>query len=417
MKSRYLAMKHLSLIILCGAAAAAAADLPPSGLLEPTLIFRTGFDTNPVATSGTAASVLGDRDTLTHAVGSSLGYNWSAPTAAKPALKLTYATETVRYDRWSSEDYSTHRVGLGGQLTAGEWKFTGEGSSLFVDGSPSTHLSVATANANATALWRERRRQWQHRIKLQAQATRGSLLLRGTGTLLAYDYLTDVVPGRVPFADRSDVQTGLDAGWKRPQSLWFAGYRVGRQTQGIVPLPNSAFDYANNYQRLAFGWEGKLPAGTSLAVTAGPDFRHYTGAIDPKVFLGGRDRTSLWFETSLTAKPHPAWTVTGKATRFAWLSSTGKSAYFDSSAEFAVTWALRTDWSLRFNARVHRCDYYPTSRDDWESFVGAGLTRKVSSRIQVSAEALRHEAWNTLSSAPEREFRRLVLNVGVIIKL
>ena len=411
-------MKALSLVLGL-VAATAGADPLSFRLTEPTLQTRLGFDSNPVGSSGTSAALLGNEGTLTYAVGAGFGLALSAGDPAQPApLKLTYAGEAVRFDRWSGENFSTHRFGVGAQFTLGDWKFTGDASSLLVAGPADTLLSVASVNANAMTLWRERRHQWQHRLKLQAQSSFGALVLRGTGTLLAYDYLTQVVAGKVAFTDRSDLQGALDVGWKQsPDSLWLAGVRAGRQHQDIVPLPNCEFDYSNDYSRLAAGWEGKPCANTTVTLAAGPDFRHYSGAIDPRVFLGGRDRTSLWFEGGFAAKLSPRLNLTGKATRLDWLSSTGKSAYIDTSAETAASWAPSPAWSLRVSAKVHRCDYFPTARDDWESLLGTGVTVKSSKTTLVTVDLLRHHAWNHLAGVSEREFQRLLLNLGLTVKL
>jgi hypothetical protein len=330
---------------------------------------------------------------------------------------MTYAGEMVCFDRWSAENFSTHRLGLNGQFTAGAWKFTGEGSSLFVAGHSETLLSVPSVNANSITLWRERRRQWQHRLKLQAQADLGAFVVRGTGTLLAYDYQTQAVAGKFAFANRSDVQGALDLGWKQnANSLWLLGVRAGHQDQAVIPLPNYQFDYTNNYERLACGWEGRPFANTTVTFAAGPDFRHYSGAIDPRVFLGGRERTSLWFEGGFVSKLSPALTLTGKAGRMDWLSSTGKSAYIDTSAETAAAWTLTPAWTVRLSAKVHRCDYFPAWRDDWESLLGAGATMKISRNALLTLDLLRHHAWNNLTDVSEREVQRLVLSLGATIK-
>ncbi len=411
-------MKAIPHLLILAWAAASASDLQPTGVIEPALFFRAGFDTNPAASGGTSATILGERDTLTSAAGISLSYSWTATTAAKPALKLSYTGEAVRFDRWSGEDYSTHSLGLRGELTAGGWKFTGDASSLFVAGSADTLPSVATVNANAIALWRERRQQWQHRAKVQAQGLYGNWLVRGTGTLLDYDYQTNVAAGRFAFADRSDLQGALDLGWKQSaDSLWFTGVRSGHQVQAIVPLPNCGFDYTNNYYRLAAGWEGKPFADTTVTFAAGPDFRHYTGTVDPRVFLGGRDRTSLWFEAGFASKLTQNLTLTGKAARMDWLSSLGKSAYLDTCVETAMSLMLTPTWSARLTAKVHRCDFFPSYRDDWESFLGAGATWKLSNNTALILDLLRHHGWNTLSTLPEREFQRLVVNLGATFKL
>src|SRR5207249_483409 len=106
-----------------------------------------------------------------------------------------------------------------------------------------------------------------------------------------------------------------------------------------VPLPNCAFDYTNDYRRLALGWEGKPAQDTTLTFAAGPDFRRYTGAIDSRAFVGGRDRTSLWFEGNFSSKPTSRLTITGKAARMDWLSSTGKSAVLDTMTEATVSFS------------------------------------------------------------------------------
>lgn len=395
-----------------------AADLPLARQFDATLQSRIGFDSNPTGMRDTIAAVPGDADTFSFALGVNVGISLPARTPALPSLKLSYAGEVVRFDGCPSENYSTHRLGLSGQRTIGAWKTSGDASSIFIDGSDDTLLSSAPLNANAIPLWRERRHQWQHRLKLLTQVDRETYFLRAAGTLLDYNYQTRVAAGKIAFADRSDAQTSYDLGWKQSaNSLWLAGVRLGRQNQAIVPLPNCAFDYSNDYVRLAAGWEGKPFANTTVTFAAGPDFRHYTGAIDPRVFLGGRARTSLWFEGNFATKLSPTVTLTGRAARMDWLSSTGKSAYIDTGVETALAWNLVPTWTLRLSAKVHRCDYFPARRDDWESLLGVGATLKLSQNTVLTVDLLRHQAWNTMATLTGREFRRLAINIGVSSKL
>ncbi|MFA6289912.1 MAG: hypothetical protein WC661_21220 [Opitutaceae bacterium] len=411
-------MKYLPALFL-GVAALGAADLPPAPPpFEASLQSRAGFDSNPLGTSGTSAAILGREDTLTYSAGAGLGLTLPSTTPKTTSLKLTYAFEAVRFDHFESEDFATHKFGSVGKFTAGAWTFTGDISSLFVDGDQDTLTSVASANANGVTLWRERRQQWQHRAKLQTQALFGSTLVRAGAKLLAYDYQTDVAAGKVAFADRSDTQASLDLGWKQgADSLWLAGVRAGYQRQATVPLPGCSFEYSNTYSRLAAGWEGKPFSGTTVTFAAGPDFRRYTGAVDPAVFTGGRNRTSLWFEGGFTSKLSDTVTLTGKAARMPWLSSTGKSAYTDTCGETAVSWAPTPALSLQFVAKLHRCDYFPVKRDDWESFIGPGATLKLSKHTVLTLDVLRQDAWNTLSGSSQREFHRVVVNLGVTVKL
>jgi len=416
--SRFRPTWSVSWWFLLAAGSLFAADPQPAAVFESNLQFRAGIDSNPLAMNSAAAATAGSEDIFIYSTG--LGASLTLPTSvpASRTLKLNYAGDVFRFDGLSTENFSTHRLGFNGQIIAGSWKLTGEGSTLFVDGSRDTLPSVAAVNANAITLWRERRRQWQHRLKVQAQANRGNSLIRVTGTLLAYDYQTHAVSGKVPFADRSDVMGAIDLGWKQSaKSLWFSGVRVGHQNQAIVPLPNCEFDYSNDYQRLVVGWEGKPSANTTVAISGGPDFRHYSGAIDPRVFLGGRDRSSFWFEGNFSAKPCARLTITGKAGRMAWLSSTGKSAYMDSSAETAAVWTVTPVWSLRVSAKVHRCDYFPAIRDDWESLLGVGVMLKTTDRTLLSLEFLHHRGWDNLPTSTGREFLRETVNLGATIKL
>lgn len=411
-------MKFISYLLLLASASLWAADRPPVRLADLSLLSRVGFDSNPLGTGGTSATILGDEDTLTFALGANVGLALINGTADQPSLKASYTGEAVRFDRWASENHSTHRLGLGGQFKAGRWTFIGEGASLYVAGHDETLPSVSSINANALPLWRERRRQWQHRVRLHTQADFDRWLVRGTGSLLDYDYHTQPKVGWVAYADRSDAQAALELGWKQnSRSLWLTGVRLGRQNQAVIPLPNYAFDYSSDYSRVTVGWEGRLPASTTVTFAAGPDFRRYTGAIDPRVFLGGRDRTSLWFEGGFTSKPLPALTLTGKAVRVNWLSSTGKSACMDTSAETSAAWALTTAWTVRLTTKVHRCDYNPTVRDDWESFVTAGAALKLNPRTFLTLDVLRHHAWNNVPATSEREFQRCAITLGSTIKL
>ncbi len=190
-------MNRISLFLLLVAVSAGAADRPPARRVDLSLLSRVGFDSNPLGTGGSSATILGGKDTLTFAVGAGVGLALIGGTADQPALKASYTGEAVRFDRWAGENHSTHRFGLGGQRKAGRWTFIGEGASLYVAGHDETLPSVSAVNANALPLWRERRRQWQHRVRLHTQADFDRWLLRGTGSLLDYDYHTQPKVGWV----------------------------------------------------------------------------------------------------------------------------------------------------------------------------------------------------------------------------
>lgn len=387
----------------------------PTWLVDPTLHVRAGVDTNPVAVGG-SASVLGTKDTATFAAG--LSFALAAPTAPdRAAAKLSYATEVVRFDEWASENHTSHRLAFSSRSQAGDWHWSLDDSTLWIDGSRDTLASLAACNGNGTSLWRERRAQWQHRAKVFAQHEAGSTRIRIFGTLLDYDYLTRTEAGRASFADRSDLLAGVDAGWKRSDhSFWFVGARAGRQHQDTVPLPGGAFDYSNRYSRLIAGWEGKLTDATTLAFSAGPDFRRYDGHIDARVFPR-RSHTLPWFDASLTSQLSPTVSLTAKTTRWAWLSSTGKSAYNDLAAELALAWSVTPKLSLRIATKAHQCSYFPSVRNDWETLNSLGATYKLSSTLQLTADVLHHHGWNELPSLSDRRFSRTMLSLGASLRL
>lgn len=130
-----------------------------------------------------------------------------------------------------------------------------------------------------------------------------------------------------------------------------------------------------------------------------PDRSNQTRSV--LVFIDGRNRTSLWFEGGFAAKLNPSLTLTGKATQYDWLSSTGKSAYVESSAETGA--AER---------------YFPSRRDDWDSLLGVGATRQLSPHTLLTMDLLSQRAWSHLAAFfAECEFQRLVINLGATIKL
>ena len=262
-------------------------------------------------------------------------------------------------------------------------------------------------------MWRERRRQWQDRAKLQAQADLGACVMRSAASLVAYDYQTRVVPGDFAFTNRADAQAAVDLGWRQgPGSFWFAGARAGTQVQATEPLAGYQFEYSNNYWRLAAGWEGKPFEGTTVSVAAGPDFRDFTGHVDPTIFYGGRHRTSPWADAAVASKLSPAVTLSGKATQSVFMSSVGRSAYIESCLESSLSWSASPTWTWRVTGKVHRCHYYPLLRDDLESFVGAGASVKLSANVTLNIDAFRHHAWNAVPGLSEREFGRNVFTVG-----
>lgn len=407
----------LAVVLWWSGAASGAEPAVAAPWLELGLLARSSYDSNPRLTGGSATTVLGGAATMTSAAGATVAISRGSPGPESARWRLGYSGEKVRFARVADEDFSTHRLTVGGQFSAGLWRVQGEGASVLTDGGTATLPACSSVNANALAVWRDRRDNRQHRLKAQAQAIAGEWVWRCGGTFLANDYHTRAVAGAFAFADRDDALAAVDLG-RRPVegALGFIGLRRGRQNQAVVPLPGCEYDYSSDYSRVVAGWEGRLGPAMTWALAAGPDFRRYTGAIDPRAMPDGRARTSFWYEGALTAKLAAEVTLTAKAAQMDWLSSTGKSAYVDSYAEAALAWKPRATWSGRLSARVHRSDYFPAVRDDWEALLGIGGTWMLPHGVGLHCDVLRHTGWNTVSGVAEREFRRTAVTFGASLR-
>jgi len=409
-------MKSIPLLLVFTLTTAVAG--PAFRWIDPSFLARAGYDSNPIGSGGASAALLGNESANTWGGSATFGVETMPAGPDAASLVIGYTADATRYEGRSSENFSTHRLSLHGATTAGGWSFSTDVSELLVAGSADTLTSTSSTNANAIALWRERRAQWQHRVKLRVQSGEGRGLVRLTGSLLDYDYGTDVVSGKVAFADRLDAQVGVEGGWRISQtSLCLLGVRLGKQNQAIIPLPNYGFDYDNTYVRPAVSWEGGWGKQITLLVSGGPDYRRYTGAVDLAAFGPDRNRSSLWYDASVTSKLSSKLSLTGKAARTAWLSSTGKCAYMDTSAEVNAVYNIWSAITLRALAKYHACKFFPALREDAESFYGFGATGRISKQLTLSFDLTRHRGWNTITSVPDRAFQRVLISFGVLYKL
>lgn len=410
-------MKLLFWSTLLLTALQAGAANRPAWFVDPTIQSRLGFDSNPVAAGGAAGPILGEKDALVGSLAASFGVGLPAAASAETSGRITYAAETVQFEGWASEDFTTHRLTAVGQTVISGWRVAAEASYVLVDGSHDGLTSTSAINAHALTLWRERRAQSQHRAKLQVQRTIGPWLVRGVASWIDHDFRVAANSGCTTFTDREEVLGGFDLG-RRPakESLWFAGVRIGEHIQDRLAPPATQYDYSSRFVRPIAGWEGRLGQATTLALATGPDFRDFNGNIDRKVF-SRREHTAFWFEGSLSSKLGRDWTLSGKAMRWMWLSSTGRAACMDFATELSLGYAVRPDTTLRLTGKVHQITYFPSVRNDWESLAGLGLTRKIGSHTQLTFDVVSHEGWNAFNDIPDRAFSRWLVNAGVAIKL
>ncbi|MFO1447841.1 MAG: hypothetical protein U1F61_06750 [Opitutaceae bacterium] len=373
--------------------------------IEGSLATKFGYDSNPLATDGPTAALIGNPDST---VFSATGI---ISTTIK-GLRVGYTGETFSYHNARAEDYSTHRIALSDRFQGTWWTGSVEASSVFVDGNEQTFAQSSSASGNAVALMRDRRRQWQNRGKVLLIASAPTLYVRTTLNVLDIDYHTNAVAGNWVFTDRRDIVLGVDGG-RSPQDPWFMGARLGHQRQAVSPLPGASYEASNDYYRLVLGWESKSKNGRNFSIVGGPDFRRFTGNYDRRM-LTSPETTSLWCEAQGSFPIGRGMAVAGKLNRWTFLSSVGKSAYVDTIADLALTWNLKPTFGMRLGYRAQQTDYVLAVRNDWQSHATAEFTWRATPRTLLSLELLRNRAWDGLDVAKDRSFGRSVTSLGVV---
>jgi hypothetical protein len=414
----------------------------PVWLMELSLGVKEGYDDNVFLVSGKGASA---RDSWVNTVSPRIGINFAPLLRGQSAvqvLSLGYTADVVSYNNEPTENYTAHRLSNVIKGKASAITFNLDNSFLFVDGSRSaatysTVLHDDQRNAYATAVPRERRKQIQDRAKLVFQYDVGSWFVRPTASLLYYDLMTDLRtdPGYQNYADRSDLNGGVDFGRKITPALAVTlGYRYGHQSQKVFPfaIDKTQSTSPSDYQRALLGLEGKLLKWLTLSAQAGPDFRTYPASTTTRTTpVDGRHLVKYYGEASLTATPTPNDTLSFKYKQWQWESSTGKVAAFDSSYDLSYQRKLNKKLSADLGLRLSSLDYTcgtgnSSKRYDRMITTAVGLsynfTTHLSANLAYTIDLGRNLQDNLDKLSPPvdpkyREFGRHLISVGVAFKI
>lgn len=390
---------------LLGLAVSASA----AGWLESSASFKAGYDTNviafaehvPAAPKEDSAFFTGGASaTADLGAAGLLGGGWKSG-------RVTLASEATRFAEMAEENFVSHRLGYVGEWAKGADAVAFDLSGTRINGSRDTYESSALANAFGTPVWRERRSQWQGRGRAQWSHLADGRGWRVTGTTTLYDMGTRVRSGCASFVDRGDSAFSAEAGLQRGPGWWWLGAQIGRQEQGTVALPGAEFDYSNDYRRLSLAWNGTLAPRLKVAIAGGPDWRHYTGRVNPSVFPD-RDRQTWWLDADAGWDLSPAWKLTAKVARNRVVASTGKSAYDDRNYEMGVAWKAAKSVQWRAAIRFQQAEYFPAARKDWLAGVSTGLDWTVTPALKCGADVLWQSAWSELQPVVARDFHRTV---------
>jgi hypothetical protein len=255
-------------------------------------VFLSGVDSKylPASYSVPAGSVaaLKDEWSWITTVSPKIGVNFAPLLGDQKifqTLSLAYAPDFAIYHDQDSESYNAHRFLTAIKGQAEPVSFSADNNFLFVDGSdlgPVYPGSLYSAFASTAA--RERREQIQDRANIAVQFDREQWFVRPVASLLFYDLMTEQIdpakyPGYQNYADRYDINGGVDAGYKiAAHTALTLGYRYGHQYQQTFAF--SPYNSSSDYQRVLVGIEGKPWNWLEVKFQGGPDFREY-GAAAP----------------------------------------------------------------------------------------------------------------------------------------
>lgn len=401
----------------------AGADFAPGGrpswLTELSATGRTGYDTNvygvdnaregePIANHGAWTGSLGVRCAV------SLSALLESP---KDYLQVGYAPTAHWFRGAADENHTQHRFSLQSTGRRGDWSWSLDNATTWVDGSKDS-LRFKAYNIFGMALVRDRRAQVQETGRAWVRYDGPGWFVRGAAAAQVNDYHTNLrAPvgadaGWVNWVDRSDLNGGLDLGWKAgPATSVHLGYRLGTQHQDTAPwMPKSS---SNHYTRALVGIESRPVKGLTCSLQAGPDFRRYASATQ---YLTDRTPVAWHYVGNVTAALSKADTLTLAAKQERWLSSTGQSAYDARTISLAWHHGFSTAWSLQLSGQLQQGKYpAPVVRDDVVQGGLAQLRWRATKQVEITLDAAVQVGGDRvdLPATAGRGFRRTVVGLAL----
>lgn len=387
----------------------AAAPKPSAWTPSASLALKEAFDGNVFMQSVTP---LANQSSFVTVVTPSVGAQWKPG----PAFGLTanYTPEIAFYHSEDSEDYVAHRgaLNLGGKFKDTSWELPN--SFTWIDGSDQG--LVFTGPGGVPALggvpMRDRRDAFVYRGGFKLQHTIGKWLFRPVASAYVHDFKTEqlATPGYQNYADRNDVNGGLDLGYQVMKDTHIVmGYRHGSQDQEIVLAGPTQYD--NTYDRVLVGVEGKPATWLKLGVLLGPDFRSF----GPDVPLGfDRQRTKFFLDAMATITPGKADTLTLTAKRFEQPGYGGNSVYEDVTYELGWRHTFSDKFSTSVAVRALQWDFEePVIRNEWWYGVAVSVAYKFSKHLSAEASYAYDQVESRVPDTEGREASRHLASLGV----
>ncbi len=353
----------------------------PAWLTDLVMGAKESYDDNLFGVSGKGMT---PKPSWITTVSPKIGFNFApllGDQKTVQTLSLSYAPDFNIYHGAPSQSFNAHKIGDTIKGKSGDFSFALDNAFLFNDGSHHAPIYGVLGGPGGTSLdkyrsvpgmgaSRERLAQLQDRATVLLQYDWNKIFIRPTASLLYYDLDSDLhnssaipgspapIPGYQNYADRYDVNGGVDLGFKlTPKLAATLGYRYGSQYQQQFPhsVDTDRHYSSNEYQRALLGLEGKPWSWLNVKLAGGPDFRSYNSMSAVNDF----NPVTYYGEAVLTATLTPSQTLTFNYKQWQWLSSVGKVPYFESTFALNYHWNATKQLGLDLGGKILELDYSP----------------------------------------------------------
>ena len=372
-----------------------------------------------------SVAALRDRSSAVTTVSPKVAVNFMPFLGEQTPLKtltLAYAPDFIWYHDQPSENYNAHRLSAAVKAGTDNWSFSLTEAFTYVDGDKyGPTYPGGYINAWNIVPPRERRKQIQDRATVAIQYDWNRWFIRPTSSLLYYGLMTEQMnaPGYMNYVTRFDVNGGADVGFKiTPGLAATVGYRYGHQYQ--EQLSFSPYDSSDNYQRVLAGLEGRPWHWLDFRIQGGPDFRSY-GAAAP---VNNPNLVTYYSEASATATITTKDAVIFKYKLWQWISSIGKTPYFEGTYELTYHRRLTDKLGLDLGGRLITADYTSGNlaacqRDDGQYTVTAGLAYALNSHASLNLTSTTDLGRNFqagVANPDTREYNQQLVSAGMLLK-
>ena len=407
-----LVLSHLPARAQQNSAATSASGTPPGPSVwipSASLSLKEAYDGNIYMQSVTP---LANQSSFVTLVTPSVAGQWRPAPAF--SLSLSYSPEVAFYHSASSEDYVAHRgtLSLGGRVKETTWELLN--GITWIDGNDRglTFTGPGGAPALGGVPMRDRRDAAIFREGFKLQHPVGNWFLRPVASVYVHDFHTaqSAAPGYQNYADRRDVNGGLDVGYEAfKNTSLLVGYRHGAQDQSTVLA--SPIAYGNTYDRFLTGIEGKPANWLKLGLLIGPDVRSFGRNVDPGF---DRHKTKAFLDFQATLTPSKADTLSLTAKRFEQPGYGGKSVYEDSTYEASWRHKFNDQFSTGLGLRALNWNFeLPVKRNEWWYSANASVACTFSKHLAAELSYTYDQVESLIPNTAGREAKRHLASLGV----